>query len=112
MRSVQTHVVGWALLLGLIATDIGYAGREMDSTGWFPYHERYAIIVMGGNVAPGSQHYTWYWADTYGMYQELEIHGFSSSNVYFLSYGPSYDEVFPFCAFLASFQSHAASRKQ
>ena len=58
---------------------------------WQPYGQRYAIIVMGGNVDPGSQHYTWYWGDTYGMYTELESYGFTAENIYFLSYGPSAD---------------------
>ena len=58
---------------------------------WQPYGQRYAIIVMGGNVDPSSQHYTWYWGDTYGMFTELESYGLVADNIYFLSYGPSAD---------------------
>ena len=54
---------------------------------WYPYGERYAIIVMGGNVS--GQMYIWYWGDTGGMYQELLSYGFSADNIYFLSYGDS-----------------------
>ncbi|MCK4340697.1 MAG: hypothetical protein KAY37_03100 [Phycisphaerae bacterium] len=58
---------------------------------WQNYGQRYAIIVMGGNVPHGSQHYQWYWGDTYGMYTELESYGFTAENVHFLSYGPEAD---------------------
>jgi len=54
---------------------------------WYPYGERYAIIVMGGDVS--GQMYLWYWGDTGGMYQELLSYGFSGENIYFLSYGDS-----------------------
>jgi hypothetical protein len=60
--------------------------------GWQPYGDRYAIIVMGGNVDPESQHYIWYWGDTYGMYTELESYGFTAENIHFLSYGPSAEQ--------------------
>jgi hypothetical protein len=54
-------------------------------TGWNEYMNRYAIIVMGGNVS--GQMYDWYWGDTYGMYTELIDRGFTPENIYFLSYG-------------------------
>ncbi len=57
---------------------------------WQPYGDRYAIIVMGGNVT--GQMYVWYWGDTYGMYTELTDRGFTAENIQFLSYGPSADE--------------------
>jgi hypothetical protein len=59
---------------------------------WQPYGERYAIIVMGGHVADGSQHYIWYWNDTYSMYTELVSYGFTDENIYFMSYGSSAEE--------------------
>ena len=58
-----------------------------QSLEWQSYGERYAIIVMGGDVT--GQMYRWYWGDTYGMYAELKTHDFTDDNIYFLSYGDS-----------------------
>jgi hypothetical protein len=59
---------------------------------WQTYGQRYAIIVMGGHVEDGSQHYQWYWNDTYSMYTELVSYGFTDENIYFMSYGSSAEE--------------------
>ena len=72
----------WSSLVVLIAT---LATSLSALAGWQPYGERYAIIVMGGDVS--DPHYTWYWNDTYGMYNLLKSHGFTDANIYFLSYG-------------------------
>jgi len=55
------------------------------AAGWQSYGQRYAIIVMGGDVS--GQSYDWYWGDTYEMYTNLRSYGFSAQNIYFLSYG-------------------------
>ncbi len=60
---------------------------EIEGTECYPYQQRYAIIVMGGNVT--GQYYQWYWGDTRGMYLELISIGFTDNNIYFLSYGDS-----------------------
>ena len=60
---------------------------KQDSGIWQPYQDRYAIIVMGGNVS--GQHYLWYWNDTKSMYLELLSYGFTGQNIIFLSYGDS-----------------------
>ena len=52
---------------------------------WLPYSNRYAVIVMGGDET--GQMYTWYWQDSYGMYQHLIALGFTAANIHFLSYG-------------------------
>ena len=57
---------------------------------WVPYGERYAIVIMGGNEGYTTNHYGWYWGDTYGMVTKLKTNfGFADSNICFLSYGPS-----------------------
>jgi hypothetical protein len=76
------------LLVSLSHVDLAIS---QQSSMWQPYADRYAIIVMGGDVSVGSDHYRWYWADTYGMYTELKTHGFTDANIYFLSYGDSAD---------------------
>jgi len=50
-----------------------------------------SIIVMGGNVSPTSQHYKWYWGDTFGMYNDLKKLKFKDKDIYFLAYGPNAD---------------------
>jgi hypothetical protein len=44
---------------------------------------------MGGDVT--GQYYTYYWQDTYGMYQHLIGLGFTAENIYFLAYGSDAD---------------------
>jgi hypothetical protein len=61
--------------------------RAAQPSAWCDYGERYAIVVMGGNVS--GQIYRWYWGDTGGMYRELISYGFSGESIYFLSYGDS-----------------------
>ncbi len=54
---------------------------------WTPYGDRYAIVVMGGNVS--GQMYKWYWNDTSGMVWTLMDWGFDPENIFYLSYGDS-----------------------
>ena len=68
-------------------SDYEYLLLDQDNGLWQPYEDRYAIIVMGGNVS--GQHYLWYWNDTKSMYMELLSYGFTGENVVFLSYGDS-----------------------
>lgn len=84
-RGLRQQVVVGSLLLLLGLTP------PLRAQTWQAYAERYAIIVMGGNVSPGTQLYGWYWGDTYGMYTALIGRGFAPANVRFLSYGPSAD---------------------
>jgi hypothetical protein len=56
---------------------------------WSSYSNRYAVIVMGGDET--GQMYTYYWMDTYGMYQHLISLGFTAENIYFLAYGSDAD---------------------
>jgi hypothetical protein len=62
---------------------------EIKRTECYSYQQRYAIIVMGGNVT--DQTYQRYWEDTRGMYQDLISYGFTGNDIYFLSYGDSAD---------------------
>ncbi|MCK4548228.1 MAG: T9SS type A sorting domain-containing protein [Candidatus Eisenbacteria sp.] len=79
------------ICFGLVVIIAASAGTAYDCADdeWCSYGERYAIIVMGGNVT--GQMYLWYWGDTSGMYRELISHGFTAENIYFLSYGDSAD---------------------
>lgn len=61
----------------------------VSASQWFPYPNRYAVIIMGGDES--GQMYTWYWQDTYGMYQHLITLGFKADSVYFLAYGSEAD---------------------
>ncbi|MBD3237745.1 MAG: hypothetical protein GF330_13660, partial [Candidatus Eisenbacteria bacterium] len=56
-------------------------------TDWSSYGERYAIVVMGGNVT--GQMYRWYWNDTSGEVWALMDWGFAPENIIYLSYGDS-----------------------
>lgn len=56
------------------------------AASWQSYEDRYAIIVMGGDVS--GIFYEWYWTDTYGMYTQLKDYGFTDDDIIFLSYGP------------------------
>jgi len=64
------------------------SSSPLNNTGWIPYANRYAVIVMGG-PAHNQQQYGYYWMDTYGMYQELCNLGFIDDNIYFISWGDS-----------------------
>lgn len=56
---------------------------------WQPYGNRYAIVVMGGNVS--GQMYRWYWNDTSGKVWALMDWGFAPENIIYLTYGDSAD---------------------
>ena len=61
-----------------------------SASQWFPYSNRYAVIVMGGDVT--GQTYTYYWQDTYGMYDHLIGLGFTAESIYFLAYWSEADD--------------------
>jgi hypothetical protein len=68
-------------------SNIPYSSSPVVNS-WVPYANRYAVIVMGG-PANNSTQYGYYWMDTYGMYQKLIALGFTSDNIYFISWGDS-----------------------
>ncbi len=82
-------------LLAYLATSAP-AAEELDppsSAFWRPYANRYAAVVMAGNVEGREPHYGWYWSDTYGMVRELiDREGFPAENVFLLAYGPKADK--------------------
>jgi hypothetical protein len=55
---LKIRLVGALMYLLLVVS--AFAGQ------WQPYGNRYAIVVMGGNVT--GQMYRWYWNDTSGNY--------------------------------------------
>ncbi|MCK4585176.1 hypothetical protein KAU13_07150, partial [candidate division WOR-3 bacterium] len=72
-------LVGALIFLSLIVS--AFAGE------WQPYGNRYAIVVMGGNVS--GQMYRWYWNDTSGKVWALMDWGFAPENIIYLTYGDS-----------------------
>jgi hypothetical protein len=81
-------VVSTAICLLLVCGLAALTFPKAIYAEWLSYGERYAIIVMGGNVS-GPPHYQWYWNDTSSMYLELISYGFTGENIYFFSYGDS-----------------------
>jgi hypothetical protein len=60
------------------------------NSSWCSYSDKYALIIMGGNQAPSTNLYGWYWGDCFRMYNKLiNNFSFSPSNIRLLSYGDS-----------------------
>lgn len=78
---LRKGLVGVLIYLLLIVS--AFAGQ------WQPYGNRYAIVVMGGNVT--GQMYRWYWNDTSGKVWALMSWGFASEDIIYLTYGDSAD---------------------
>lgn len=75
-------------LIILFSLTLGFFSSPRISYGeWFPYSNRYAVVIMGANVS--GQMYFWYWNDTGSMYRQLIDLGFIAENIFFLSYGDS-----------------------
>jgi hypothetical protein len=81
MRNSRLGLIGVMLVVLLASLGV------MVQADWVPYADRYAVIVMGGNVSGDT--YGYYWTDTSNMYNELKAAGFTDGNIYFCSYGSS-----------------------
>lgn len=62
---------------------------DIPACEWRSYAQRYAIVVMGGNVS--GQMYKWYWNDTSGQVWAMMDWGFAPEDIFYLSYGDSAD---------------------
>ncbi|MCK4251879.1 hypothetical protein KAX97_10545, partial [candidate division WOR-3 bacterium] len=76
---LRKGLVGVFIYLLLVVS--AFAGQ------WQPYGNRYAIVVMGGNVT--GQMYRWYWNDTSGKVWALMSWGFAPEDIIYLTYGDS-----------------------
>ncbi|MFH1690786.1 MAG: immunoglobulin domain-containing protein [Candidatus Eisenbacteria bacterium] len=81
-----------AAMIPLLAVAVTACASGPVGDVWTDYDDRYAIIVTGGDTSNvDAELYGYYWADTYGMHEELLDRGFVADNIYFLSWGDSAD---------------------